>query len=209
MIPQEETRKKRYFTKSLFLLSLSSVMLSCSKPNDCLSPVKFAPDDQPLVYIQQPLHSGQPCSYSVRTVFQTNQGLIISDGVLVFENLKFKIKLESTEGGPITFFDFSKHVSEVYDLPIQIGRQKKVLNMRLENIIDTPFPNKVYQFRLIDGFARPGIKGDVVFFADMKRGVIGTYISDFEDNEEIIIAPRGNILRDSLDYSKKEFKILQ
>lgn len=181
-------------------------MLSCSRPNNCLSPIQFAPGDQPYVYIQHPHPSGQPCTYSVATQFQTDEGAVTSNGFLVFEDLKFKIKLDSAKGKPITFFYFSKHVGKIYHLPIEIGGRKKVLNMRLENIIDTPSPNKVHQFRLIGGFAPPGIKDDVVFFVDMKRGVIGSYISAFENTQEVIIAPRGNILRDSLDYSNKRFK---
>jgi hypothetical protein len=134
---------------------------------------------------------------------------VVLNGYLVFEELQFKITLDSLKAAPITFFDFSRRLGESYSFPIKIGKHKKKFKMRLEEIVATSYSNKVHQFRLIGGFETPELKCDLVFFADMKRGVIGSYISAFEENTEIVIAPRGNILRDSLDYSKKQFKIFQ
>ena len=48
-----------------------------------------------------------------------------------------------------------------------------------------------------------------VIFISSSRGFIGNYLQNLQERDNSIITPAGDILRDIIDYSNSEFRVLK
>ena len=128
------------------------------------------------------------------------------NGYLFLSNNSYYIKLDRLNMNYVEFLKFNLPVGSNY---------KTVLNDSYSVDIEVagriPYEEKknVTTFRLKNYFFYQGHPYDVVYLASIKKGVLGSYISRYENGVEYIGLQRGELLESLIDYSNKEFIMLK
>jgi len=163
----------------------------------------------PIIYITSRKDN---CQYFYSGEFWVNNSHFISNGELFLENKVIYLALDSMKNKHLKYFDFNTEKGGSYLISFNSGRKitkTTQQEVQIEDVISVDGGEDVFLFRIIGGFVYEGESSDIIFFVSVKRGVIGSYVSERNNNGEIIAVERGDILRAHIDYSKKQFGTLR
>ena len=147
-----------------------------------------------------------PCKF--RGDFWIDSTYYYLTGAITRGDDAIRLDFDSIVTTPVNYFDFKTREGDTYPVIFQFTGHAARQSVRLENIFEPVAgngKNRVYQFRVMDGYIFEDELFDVVFFVTMEKAVIGSLVSKFYDGKEWIMIPGGNILRDRIDYSQKQF----
>jgi hypothetical protein len=160
-------------------------------------------DTSLLTPIQVDKNSTNDCQISVLVEFPEKEAI---SGFLGFEDDKFFIDLVTKERAYV--FDLTSKIDEFYF--VNFGEIGSNVEVKIDDIFRWKNED-VYKFRIkkiATFFDNKNYRFDFVFFVSRKKFILGSYISTFDHNIEIVISPQGEILREVIDYSKMEFREL-
>ena len=129
-------------------------------------------------------------------------------------NDKFFAKSLKPETDYFMIFDLNAELNKSKKIVIKSGRKLKFFDCIFEKKIETKEKLKVGVFRIKKWAKLPDFFGgsemDIIVFLNSKYGVIGSYYELIEkNNEKVMIAPAGEILKNYIDYSQiREGKLL-
>jgi len=162
-------------------------------------------DEAPYMYI---VSERGECSYMIHTDMEVSGKTIKTNGILTNVENAFFVEGVNSNDAQVKLFDFSKKVGDAYFVDFNPGSSIET-KVSVDDIIKKNDSSEVYLFRLTDSFSYQGHKSDLIFFVSAKRGIIGSYVSDFYNGQELVIDQRGDILLSDIDYRKKEFRIME
>lgn len=191
------------------LLIFLVACLSCSpEKKDCVISVdsNISQSRKHTFVIQKALKN---CKFQVRVNFWTDNSHIVSKATMYQENQALFFKISKPKSEFFKLFDFKLNKGEVYKakIPLTKGEIENV-DVLLQNKYEYNSNEIVYQFIVFNGYDYFGEKLHQVIFISSKRGFIGNYFQD-PNEENYIITPVGDILRDVIDYSNSEFRVLK
>ena len=129
-------------------------------------------------------------------------------------NDKFFAKSLKPESDYFILFDLNAELNKNEKIIIKSGKKIKFFDCIFEKKIETKEKLKVGVFRIKKWAKLPdffgGLEMDIIVFLNIKYGVIGSYYELIEkNNEKVMIAPTGEILKNYIDYSQiREGKLL-
>jgi hypothetical protein len=161
----------------------------------------------PFIYITNEIRN---CVFSYKGQFWFEGEAIISDGEMFFEDDSILLTINAIKSSKIKFFDFSKDIGEEYKVLFcpknSILKTDVAFQVTIEEIFTTTNGVEIFMYRMHKAFVLDDVASDIVFFVSREKGIIGSYISDFDNGVELVISPRGDILKNVIDYSHKEYK---
>lgn len=164
-------------------------------------------DDAPFIYISERVGR---CTYGIKAYIHAGGKEIISGGELQYRANAFYLTIDSLSTSKVKLFDFSQDVGDEYFVLFdRLSKTSGQMQMSVENIATSKKGSKIYIFRLKGAFIYDGDSNDMVFFVSRENGIVGSYISSYFEGLELVVAQRGDILLDELDYTSKEFRILE
>ena len=191
------------------------IFFSCSVQTTCLEDYKefIGYTYSPNISIEDKLINNGNCEFKVRFTLCIGDETYLDEGIMIIR--KDKYYLQSSKGmfEEFKIFDLKLNIDEKFNARFKysINSLDGVMTYAI-SLIDQAYWNdkKVYIFRVEDSFCESNYQYDQVFFITKENGIIGSYISAIDNDQvEWIYSPRGEILKDILDYSNKEFgKIL-
>jgi len=192
----------------IIVTTVLMVLLSACKEenNGCLiNYTKFREKDLPFIHIDS---LAVDCNYYFHGAFWLSKKAFYSSGLLTLENNAFYLTLNSYAINKIKYFDFSKQTGELYDIQFNLTDSIFNLNVRVDTIINLENATASI-FRIKNGWHNQEITTDLIYLVSKEKGILGSYISGFDADGEWIAATRGNILKDYIDYSKKQFGVIE
>lgn len=190
----------------LILFCLTS-LLSCNH-NDCQfkTLADFGNGKRPVFCIDKHVEG---CTYLADVYFWADSTPIASKAYVSKHDESLYVQILKPESPSVKFFDFKATIGKTYQvlIPFKEIKHSKV-DIQLEKIYKNLSGGNVYKYVIFNGFNYFDQWLDEVVFIDVNRGFIGSYFKDPED-DKYIIAPVGDILRNEIDYSNKEFRVLK
>jgi hypothetical protein len=194
--------KKNHIGFLLFLI-IAVVHLGCGRTKCNRELMNFDSQSPPLIVIDSVTAD---CRLHFRGTFWLNGGVIAADGEL--EDTQDGVYLTSAalSKGKVKYFDFTQPLRKTYSIQFDLPNGALVQKARIDSTVMTPESGLVYIFRVNEAFELDDRNEDLVFFVSRAKGIIGSYISANENGVDMILSPRGDILRSHMNYSRKEFK---
>jgi len=122
----------------------------------------------------------------------------------------YYIKLEEPASYYFKLFDLAQNKGNTYYSQIKCINTKEaihnqVIEITLQDIINKE-GDRIFIFRIKNAYCNLNYAYDDVYFLSEKTGcIVGFYMSTFDNGVEEVINPKGNILKEDIDYSKKKF----
>lgn len=193
---------EKYFLILLILVSFTS----CRDSNICLEkyPQNNEFNGNPFFSIDSTLSNNVYLTKNIH--FSGNQRDISSFSFYVRDN-KFFAKLVKPESNEFILFDLNSKLNETNTIEFKNDEMMKSFDCILEKRIITKEKLEVGVFRIKKWVKLPDIFGglelDIIAFVTQKYGVIGSYATDIDKmGNPLMISPKGDILKDYIDYSK-------
>ncbi len=217
------------FTSVLFLLIFCC---SCNEKNTCLTKSTYNTKHKinPFISFVSEVNSKNGCEYIIKSEIRLKNWFCDS-AILYQRKQKFYMRLLHSIAKPLSedflIFDltkepgFSDTITIIYkditsykDTFLFDKIQKVKYAYTIQNKFKTSNFGIVYMFQFKNFFfnywdGEIVDKLDVVFFVTEKHGVVGSYVYVEENNENIYIAPAGNIFEEYLDYSNMAERVLE
>lgn len=187
----------------LLFVVIATSHLGCSRTKCNRAIMNFDSQSSPLIVIDS---VSADCRLHFRGTFWLNGRVLAADGEL--EDTPDGVYLTSTalSKGKVKYFDFTQPLKKTYSIQFDLHDGVLVQKARIDSAVMTSESGLVYMFRVNEAFELDDRKEDLVFFVSRTKGIIGSYISANENGVDIVLSPRGDILRGHMDYSRKEFK---
>lgn len=120
---------------------------------------------------------------------------------------KFFAKLVKPESNEFILFDLNSKLNETNKIEFKNDEMIKSFDCILEKKIITKENLEVGVFRIKKWIKLPdffdGLELDIIAFVTQKYGVIGSYVLDIDKmGNPLMISPKGDILKNYIDYSK-------
>ncbi len=191
---------------SAFILLITSLSCSYKKPMTCLTEY-----DDKINYsgsfdltIDSLSESKLGCQYFVSTAIELRESFI-GKALMYQQSDKIYLRgIDPVQTEDFVLFDFNLRPQQVQEVKIFHNGLHSTFNYSLEKKITINDGPEVYIFRTLELRSYEGMSLDVMFFITKEHGVIGSFTTTeerTEEGEEIMISPRGNILKDYIDYS--------
>jgi hypothetical protein len=165
----------------------------------------------PGLTIIKEINSINGCQYLVDYSFCIDDDNLLDTGLFYLRQEVFYLSLTDDDDDASIIFDLTIADEDTYAYDAVFRKNNNQVSYDISFIEKVLIKNRfVFIFKIHDSFCEKSSFYDQVFFIKEKSGVIGSYISRMDKNEvEWVYSPRGNILLEELDYSKKKFgKIL-
>ena len=192
--------------KIAFSMAFLCMVFQCERCK--IELLEFTKNDGPFIYIKG--YKGH-CTYVYEGQFWIQGRHLISGGKISFEDDALFITIDALESMPIRYFDFEKKPGDEYWISIESKKLPIYTKFvaKVDSIVKSSNGNWVHVFRIVRGFSNDGHESDLVFLVSKENGIIGSYISDIENQIKIMAVPRGDILRDVIDYSEIELRSIK
>ncbi len=199
-------------SSSILILFLVMLFSSCGDKSKIVN-CNFELDtiltkyERPTFFIEKSLGN---CKYEASFMFYVDSINLSSTAIVYKESGGLSFEIQNPKSSVFKLFDFKVEKGKTYEVAIPFFDQpKEKVKLLLENKYNFQSDDIVYKFILLDGYNHLGdFKLDQVIFLSRKKGFIGSYFKD-KDEESHIISPQGNILRDVIDYSNTEVRLLK
>lgn len=195
--------------KVLLVLIVVSIF-SCTSNKDCGN-IEFTDFERefvqtPLFYIKNMYSYKCPIIYNFQLNIYYNEDVFLEKEVkMIFESNSFKI-LENHDY--VDFLNLNSKKGEFYSINVnERGKNYKIIT-KLQDTINYN-SQKFYIFRFKNVYNYYGHKLDNIVICTKKNGIIGSYFTDSDEKIKTIISPIGNILKDVIDYSAYQKRVLQ
>jgi len=179
------------------------------KSNECIEkyPLHTEFKRKPIFSIDYDSNSKSNYIYCTNELGFFNDSVYTAKFSLYLHDNKFFAKLKSPESNDFILFDLNSKLNKTNKIDIQNSKKIKSFECILEKQIITKQNLEVKVFRIKKWGRLPSFFGgselDAVVFVTKKYGVIGSYFSDIYSCEnEIMLGPSGEILKEYIDYSK-------
>lgn len=204
----KKMRVQNSVTFNFVFLMLALVSVTCSKR--CAGTFKefHSKKDAPFIHVAA---KKENCNYSINVDLWIDSLRYTCTGEMVADNDALYLVIDSLGSGRIRYFDFEAKEGELYEIelsPIGLNGKKFVSMARIDEAVDLG-DDRVFLFRVLNGFWYVGRRDDVVYIVSRRDGVVGSYVSSKFEGKEIVAVVRGDILKNRIDYSKKIFGVLQ
>lgn len=192
--------------KRMYFLIVLFAMLSCDqKECNLTTDLDLGDSKEPTFFVKEHVEG---CTYEANVDFWVENTHIVSVAHIKKQNEAIHVKLLKPETTFFKLFDFQSKIGSTYSVSIPyVNGKTGEVNIQL-GMVYKDHGNDVYKYVILKGYKYLDNWLDQVVFIDENRGFIGSYFKDtMEDN--YIIAPAGNILRDVIDYSSMETRLLK
>jgi hypothetical protein len=217
----------RIFINQIGIILLTLPLVMCSTSNRCVQeysatlvntthPPEHLYRNSLFVEVDSVRINDDGCMYEVFTFIPLNDSTISHKGLMTLDRDIIYLQMTDIETGKFPFIKLSGYLGKEEEIKINYRDGTVRKKYTLENIVTTNDKTEVLVFRFheffyvfFDNNTIPDDKLDVVFFATKEHGLIGSYISGYEDNEKIMISPAGEILADYIDYTEYSMRLIQ
>lgn len=196
-----------------FLLIILTTILSCNSQLQCLDSYNefngFS--YSPNLSIIDKVYTEKGCKYKTGYILCINGVTHLGEGIVYLKNNAFYLSLDTDSSFQTVIFDLNAKIRDEYEVDFYYPDFKENLTYKIILLEKLQLEKHcVYMYKIYNSFCENDYMFDQVFFITKKNGVIGSYISKIDNNQtEWIYSPRGNLLKNKLDYTKKKFgKIL-
>jgi hypothetical protein len=192
-------------------LMLSLTLLGCKKSNTCLKkyPAQNKYKTQLAISINSSSNIKDKCAYLVSTLISLPSGFYCDSALFYLKNDKFYMKLLNPLSEDFVLFDMSLKQFSSKNIEIKHANIVDRLECVYENKLITDQNLEVRIFRIKKYQCLEGLCLDAIFFITKEYGIIGSYFTDPNYSEKIIVSPAGNIFSDYIDYSNYTLKKAQ
>jgi hypothetical protein len=191
------------------------ILVCCKESHTCLTKYDKQSEFTKRLFIEidTTLEPNEDCKYNAVTSIPLADSSYSDNSLFYLEDDKFYMRLKNPTSEDFIIFDMGLPMPQAYKIEIHYQDTVMRFDGRFEKKLITHDNLEVRVFRIKnlfcyypDDFCSPL---DVVFFVTKDHGVIGSYLSGFENNgQEILIAPAGDIFKEYLDYSKIKLRYL-
>ena len=208
------------------LILIAIFTINCNRQNSCFESYQVeTKTNRPshlstfshrlYINIDSTLDSKNGCQYIASSFIPLGNSTISYKSLIFYSNEKIFMRLIDKKTNTFVLFDFKSKINKPHEINIEYRNQVFKYNCTLQEKVFTKEYIEVFVFKIEDlfNFYEDGefIKSeDVMFFATIEYGIVGSYISGIEkDGQKIMIAPAGEILSDYIDYSNVELRLIQ
>jgi len=193
----------------LFLLILP--LIRCTRSNICITeyPDRNIYNTKLAINIQSSSNIKEECTYVVSTLISLPSGYYSDSALFYLKQDKFHMKLLNPLSEDFVLFDMSLKQFSSKTIEIKHGSLVEKLECLYENKLITKQNLEVRIFRIKNYQCLEGLCLDAIFFITKEYGIIGSYFTDPNYSEKIIVSPGGNIFPDYIDYSIYTLKKIQ
>ncbi|MBT3301318.1 MAG: hypothetical protein HOD63_14365 [Bacteroidetes bacterium] len=149
------------------------------------------------------------CVYQAYVYIMLKDCTIDSRGELFLKNDAFYLNVKDPSINNLRYFDFKKSLNEDYTIPITILDKKYSIKASVEEIVNWKEGIEVYVFRFQETYYYLDRPLDVILLCSKENGILGSYLTTYENENKILIAPGGEILKDYIDYSDYKIRYLK
>jgi hypothetical protein len=195
---------KKYF----LLLLIIALFTSCRESNIRIEkyPKNTEYNGEPIFSIDSTMSNN---IYLTKKMFFSDNRMDASIFSFYVRDNKFYAKTIEPESNVFILFDLKSRLNKTNKIDFKNAKMMKSFDCILEKRITTKENLEIGVFRikkwvkLSDFFG--GKELDVIVFVTQKYGVIGSYTTDINRiGNPSMISPKGDILKDYIDYSKIE-----
>ncbi len=189
---------------------LLALLSSCVQKTNCFIDYLVFEDfkESPAIAIIEPAENSE-CDYKVALYLCISGEPIQGQGIMHYRDNSISIRLLNPSSKYFDLFNLTSNPGDTYNVPVEFdSNENGIRNSELIVKVDNKLlvsGEEIFIFRVFDFSCYNDERFDLVYFVTRKSGIIGSYISKFDANQnlEFYISPRGNILPDLIDYSKK------
>lgn len=207
-------RKRILITFSVIVLFFG--FSGCREKNSCFTNLTFSSKtySNPFFSIDTVIDSKNGCEYITTTPFILKEKHFCDSAKLYLKDDRIYMQLLKPKSNEFVLFNFQldKGIKDTIRIVYEDPKKLYINNLAeytyfLKDIVKKEPKSPVYLFQVQNfdswrhDYNSPIRQFDVVFFVSKEEGFIGSYLIDGTDNEKHYIEPRGNIMKDYIDYS--------
>lgn len=196
-----------------FFILLTISLFSCKESNTRLEKYSNFPESKykPFFSIDSLLPNNE---YLTHKIYFSDKKPGAAKFLFYVRNNIFFAKTVQPESNEFILFDLNSKLNETKKIEFKNANLKRSFDCALEKKITTKGKLEVFVFRIKKFIQLPSFFGDekldVIVFTTLKHGVIGSYMTDIDHSgNTFMIAPRGNILKEDIDYSQINEAVLE